>query len=1250
MSYNYETLDPETFQKLAQAMLVAAHPGLVCFPVGQPDGGRDAVLYLEGLSSKKFVVFQIKFSRSPSDKAERDAIDGVIKSEHAKVRDLITRGASHYYLITNVKGSAHLGVGSVDQAHSKLTAAFSIPSYVWWRDDLDARLDNLTDIKWSYPQICSAVDVLSYLVRAAENPSISATARVFNAYMAHQYSLESEVKFKQVELKRALIKLFVDLPLRIQQRHLRGVRGDAAKPRNDLEEVAQQLHTTVVLREDLDDFSHEEAEGHAALFLLRFRTKSRMAKFVIEGAPGQGKSTVSQYICQVNRIRLLKKFELKDVAADHLDSQVRVPFRIDLRDFAAWISGRHPFARPDEPAQEIPARRTLETFIAMQVSWQSSLGTVTADALLEFLGRSHSLIVLDGFDEVADISIRAAVVNEICQSTVRLEANVLSVVMVVTSRPAAFANSPGFPDEDWLHLSLGNLRRGHIDDYTGKWLAAQDLNAVESKLIIQTLQDKLEQPHLRELARNPMQLAILLHLIHIQGAALPDKRTALYDKYMELFFNREAEKSTLVRDYRDLLFAIHGFLAWVLHCQAESGTGSGSVAKAKFKVLVQGYLHTEGYDTQLADKLLVGIEERVVAIVARIEGMYEFEVQPIREYFAARYLYKTAPYSPVGKYRSGTRPERFDALARNLYWSNVTRFFCGFYDRGELGSLVNGLIALGEQAEFSLVNHPRRLAMLLLGDWVFAESPRDLKRLLGWIAEEPSFSRLMADTTLDKIVTDISLPIMSGRADLKCICVEKLVGETYPRLKRSLRAIVAANSDPLELKAEWLASKPASLSSNAAMLVAFEYGIKNLSSSEVSGLASGSANVQSRWLARLRRLPEVYKSELLLKAAFDDVVSGNGAVYSQLKLGDDLTGIEVLAHILIPVQFTLLFSSKDADPIRQVLFPIIAGGHLKKYHKYEHPKKVKEKSLSSRIDDYASFAVGLMFQKASTWRSHFGPWEELVNRGFDEAPGAIVFSKFALLSSAFQSRKVRGIWSAEGWSLTAGLCARLRFARLKTSDITWWSSELDKALPVEERLLLLASVISWGLRALLRNLRDKVSVSLDNLQHDEWRELVVLCELLNATGLTYFKASEGGALSIAVDGSKRFAFVIMGREKNESRIREGFRSLFSDATAIDQVMVGKLARVEFLRGTEQGCDWGHILRLSSVARGYGLDLPFMFRGRTRLAVPEEIARCILDSSEDHSLSLILAAEQSYSACLARRAPKVEEVAKSEKWF
>jgi predicted NACHT family NTPase len=69
---------------------------------------------------------------------------------------------------------------------------------------------------------------------------------------------------------------------------------------------------------------------------------------------------------------------------------------------------------------------------------------------------------------------------------------------------------------------------------------ARTLSRKERAEFQSILDEKLNEPHLRDLARNPMQLTILLSLIHTEGAALPDKRTSLYGEYVRLFFAREA--------------------------------------------------------------------------------------------------------------------------------------------------------------------------------------------------------------------------------------------------------------------------------------------------------------------------------------------------------------------------------------------------------------------------------------------------------------------------------------------------------------------------------------------------------------------------------------------------------------------------------------------------------------------------------------------------------------------------------------
>ena len=300
-----------------------------------------------------------------------------------------------------------------------------------------------------------------------------------------------------------------------------------------------------------------------------------------------------------------------------------------------------------------------------------------------------------------------------------------------------------------------------------------------------------------------MQLAILLHLVHVKGAALPEKRTTLYEEYMKLFFDRKAGKSPLVRRHRDLIIAIHGSLAWTLQLGAERGSGSGSITRPDLLLEIRRYLEEEQYNLGLADAILEGSVERVGALVSRVEGTFEFEVQPLREYFTALHLYRTSPYCPPGEIHKGTRPDRFGALTHNFFWTNVARFFCGFYDVGELGSLVDGLEQLDDEEGYKLINQPRYLALMLLSDYVFSQSPRTTRRLIKYVVKEPGFSRLIAGDS-SSTQRSLALPEAAGREDFREACIEKLSIERDIALQNNLHDMIAVNTDPPRMKKIWL--------------------------------------------------------------------------------------------------------------------------------------------------------------------------------------------------------------------------------------------------------------------------------------------------------------------------------------------------------------------------------------------------------------------------------------------------------------
>ena len=1269
MSYNYEALDDMSFQKFAQALIVSVHPETVCLPVRQPDGGRDAFYYHATLERKSFVVFQVKFSTKPKDTNERDAICSLIKSEKEKVTELISKGATHYYLITNVQGTAHPGVGSIDRVNEILTEQFDIPCFVWWRDDLDARLSNASDVKWSFPDICSATDVLQFLIERPNHTSSLEAVRAITAYIGKQHGADRDVKFKQVELKRRLTDLFVDIPV-----GLKGSRPDGTRVQrsHSSEGVIAQY-----LQQVEEDFEVEDDEDHpfmhcglAAGFLLHMPFGNGVTRLVLEGAPGQGKSTVTQFLCQVNRLKLLpaRSDELGSVGGVHAGGPTRAPFRVDMRDFAAWVSGRHPYAKAGETAPPEEGQRSLESFLTMQITWHSGGLTVSQHHLLEFFMRSHSVVVLDGFDEVADIATRARVVEEICTAADRLDAHALSLQIIVTSRPAAFANSPGFPEEDWVHLELNDLKWSNIHAYKEKWSEAQDLTDDEKYALTATLEEKLQQPHLRELSRNPMQLAILLQLMHVQGAALPDKRTALYEEYMKIFLNREVEKKQIAGDHRELILSIHGLLAWVLQIQAETGEGSGSITSDALKTEVTSYLTKEEHDPILADTLLTGTVERVGALVSRVQGTFEFEVQPLREYFAARHLHKTAPYSPPGSERRGTRPDRFAALASSSYWTNVTRFYCGFYDVGELPSLVDCLIAVSERPGYKLITQPRRLALMLLSDYVFTQSPKSIKRLIKFLAQEPDFERLSAND-FGQSQKGLVLPETAGGKVLYDVCAERLQREVNQQLRKALRQTMAKNGNRTKLREYWLANANRRKGKTSLLSEARDLElVEELTLDEIAGLADGNELLKIRWLAEANLHDAIVADPVLFERArtgffnfevvfpfhrsFRDTPSNPLTVLSELLHPHALT-----EYFRIPLEHIIGFGRRDF--VRQ---------------RFLRNNLTESETIDPcSFNGFVKFVIELIDVTPETWRSDLTPWERLADQGFEVAPEGRLFSLVSMISSAvscvwkeldeepedtdgvdikkcLEQDSVQSKWDSRAFSPTAGLVRRMYYAKGRGNDLEWWRGMISSN-EGEAKTICLAALVCWGSGDVIKSLSGEIGEFLDALDSARWSWFWRSANMTMSVGGPQIERLDE---SWFVDGdplAERLAVVLTRRLAEQSNRRAVARKCFRGYEGGDRRILETVAEWELLSEPNSDIDWDFAKQLSLQARKNGIAYLFSHsHERYHVKVPEDVAEQVLEECSRHNWQFVSLCERSLGAAVAQNAKKVSTVSEEEDWF
>jgi hypothetical protein len=566
-------------------LLVREQPGIQCLPVAQPDGGRDAFQPLVAEGKKGLAVFQVKFVRDASSiKDVRKWLIETMRGEAPKIAKLIPKGAQSYFLLTNVPGTAHPDVGSIDLMQSLLEEAVPIPAQAWWREDLSRRLDNAVDLRWMYWELLHTPDLLRALLESGLGEARDRRLNTIHAFVTKQHESDEQVRFKQIELENDLLDLFIDVPAALQRGP--GDRRSRHIDHSIVQSIARAASDATDPRMDQapeDDgplelgYGEVPTVGAAVLFLNEF-AQQHFRQVVLDGAPGQGKSTLAQYVCQVHRLLLLGDTEaLAAIPLHHRPSAARLPIRVDLREYAAWVGGLDPFAEEPDEKRPPSTTRSLESFLAALITSQSGGSSFDVSDLQAVVRTSAVLLVLDGLDEVADISRREEVAREINSAVKRLAQTAASLQAIITTRPSALVDISGFSPRQYHHFTLQPLTTTLINDYATRWTKAKRLEGRQAGRLQRIFKYRLNQPHLGDLAKNPMQLAILLSVINAREDSFPDKRTALYDMYVEIFLARESAKSDIVRTHRELLVDVHMYLAWVLHAGAETGQELASV-------------------------------------------------------------------------------------------------------------------------------------------------------------------------------------------------------------------------------------------------------------------------------------------------------------------------------------------------------------------------------------------------------------------------------------------------------------------------------------------------------------------------------------------------------------------------------------------------------------------------------------------------------------------------------------------------
>ena len=685
MQYELNQLsDPKRFQRLVNAILTARFgEDARLTPIEGADGGSDGetatanpfLEYRYEISSTHSnhpliesprpgrYLFQVKYHRS-GEKRLSDLRSIVVRDfQNALTVDVLNRSdrkdVNYFFLVTNISASKD-SIRKIDEIRTELLKGKQyLHADVWWAERITAALDWAPELWPAFPELFHGG--VPPILGLATTQQAKGLSRTLSLATAQQYARDSHVKFRQIELEKRLIDLFVDLEI--------GQIFDIG----DNSRVPHSRFITRTKRDQIltDDDSFLAHSVHDSVLHLLLDDTRAIPRILLEGGPGQGKSTITQMAAQVYREKLLDTPE--SASRDptwHRICQLRIPIRIELRDFANWIS-QNPEGAFDQ-------------YIALHLARDSGGATVLPEDIHRLLQHSSAIFLLDGLDEIGNDSLRDQVLDAALAAIERFE-NALKtdVRIVLTTRPPAvlgrWSKLNGF-----IRVVLAPMNAQRIDDYLERWLQAQIPTTEEMHRIRHSFNSRRSDAHVEALARNPMQLSVLLQFISLKGEAFPDRRAELYRDYFQIVIDRDVEKSPELRTHREVVEGLHCYLGFLLHGFAEAEKGRRALNRNEIVHLAGQWIEGEGHPKSLASKYFALGEERFGLIVALsgegYETTYGFEVQPIQEYFAAAYI--------SNRLANGRAHDVFQTLIYRDYWREVALFLAGLRRPNEKADLV----------------------------------------------------------------------------------------------------------------------------------------------------------------------------------------------------------------------------------------------------------------------------------------------------------------------------------------------------------------------------------------------------------------------------------------------------------------------------------------------------------------------------------------------------------------------------------
>ncbi|MCA6097781.1 NACHT domain-containing protein [Bradyrhizobium australafricanum] len=534
--------------------------------------------------------------------------------------------------------------------------------HIWGGAKVVQLLADYPEIAGYYGHFLTPGHVLKQMYDQLHDSQASVEAIVRHLVVT-QFTEQQHTKLEQAgspsDQRPGIQKLFTDLPFLCRET---GYVGFAVR---DLSRAVAQNHT---VKSDWPEGKH---------WTTWQRHPPRARAWFIKGGPGNGKSTISQFLCQIQRAALMllpdspsTTPQQRDVArevatvaqsAGFWPAAPRIPVSVELKEFAKWFGDRN----------ETQPKGVL-TYLSERLS-QRIEQPVQSGTLKRAFARARWLFVFDGLDEVpSDVKglVAAEVVSFVDDLLIAQNSDAL---VICSSRPQGYSGQ--FDELSMAAVELVSLWPKLALECAGPVLRI-DRTEEEAQQYSETLAEALQTPAIAEIMRTPLQAHIMAVVVR-DGGRPPDRKWKLFTNFYQTIKRREANRnlpdkrlSVLLRAGEKLLKSLHNRLGFELHFRAETKSGAQtSLARKELGEVVDQtvrQLQESNVDETIRTLMTATTDRLVLVTTPETSDQVRFDIRPLQEFFAAEYLYEDV--------QAGVLGQRLEIISADAHWREVVHF------------------------------------------------------------------------------------------------------------------------------------------------------------------------------------------------------------------------------------------------------------------------------------------------------------------------------------------------------------------------------------------------------------------------------------------------------------------------------------------------------------------------------------------------------------------------------------------------